>query len=282
MADTSVMDELLEVDGATGAGQQLDPVPNASHQQPDKKNPEQEEIARLQRELKTERRSRSEFQKAAEFWTRQAQSGPAKPAATPEPEAPKVTVDLVDALTTGDHTAIAKAMREMGFVSKHEVQAEIAATRSQITAESQLLNKYPDLADDQSEFFKLTGTIYNELASDPAMAKSGKLVEVAARMAKGELGGSTSRRTPAPLSDDDPDEDPEEDRARRVSRQSGDRGRHSTRQGNDGESEVLSAMQKSIVQRLRNAGADITEESYAKRAKAGVRMGGLPTTRRAK
>jgi hypothetical protein len=193
----------------------------------------------------------------------------------------KVSVDLVDALTNGDHKAIAQAMREMGFVSAAEVQREIAATRQQITAESKLFSSYPDLQDDKSEFFARTGEIYNELASDPQMAKSGKLVEVAARMAKAELGSAAPRRRAAE-SVDDPEDDPEEERARRVSRQSGDRGRNSTRQGSDGESEVLSAIQKDIVRRLRSAGANITEEAYAKRAKAGVRMGGLPTSRRSK
>lgn len=261
--------------------------------QPKDKEKDSGEVAELRRMLKDSERSRREFQKTAEFWAGKAQasaSAPAAPKKEDEPE-PKLSVDLVDALTNGDNKAVRTALREMGFVSQDEVNRTIAQTRAQITDETAILAKYPELGDDNSALFKRTGQIYNELSADPAMKNSPKLIAVAARMAKAELsaeGGKGGRSTPkggrdANLDDfHDDDADPDEiERRERVSRQSGDRGRASShRQDGDDGPEELNTMQKTIVARLRAAGANIDEEKYRARARAGIRMGGLPTFRR--
>ncbi len=284
--ETAETDGLVEVDQIGEPEAQAAPL---SDDKPPAKPKDDDELTTLRRQLRDEQRSRREFQKAAEHWAHMAQASP-KPAApaapTPEPE-PKITVDLVDALTNGDHKGVRQALREMGFVSQEEVNRTIAETRAQITRETQILQQYPELANEGSEFFKRTGQVYNELASDPSLKNSPRLVEMAARIAKAELGTgddtrTTRRRTarePEPEPDEADFEELEEERAARISRQTGDRGRAPARRDQD-QPEELSAMQKTIVRKLQEAGAPIDEEKYRNRATRGVRMGGLPTFRR--
>jgi hypothetical protein len=272
------MEGLLEVDEGAPPEKPATATP-AADEPPPKKD---DEVTLLRRQLKEEQRTRREFQKAAEFWGAQAR-GAAGKKNDPEPEPePQITVDLVDAITSGDTKAFTKGLREMGFATEKDVQARISQTRAQISEETKLLAQYPELQDEQSEFFQVTGEIYNSL--DPIVKKSPNAVALAARMARAELGGAEpprrSKRQP-PAEDYEPDlddDDVEQDRVRRVSRQSGDRGRAAARR-EDGEREELNAVQKSIVAKLAAAGAPITEDSYRKRAQAGVRMGGLPTRR---
>lgn len=285
MDSTVETTELLEIDPQPEPGGE--PTDKPAAPQADKPAKPTRE-AELERALKSERRARREAETAARFWGEQARTTakPAKAEEAAEEAEPTLSVDLVDALTNGDHKAVKKALREMGFASKDEVEAAIAKTRAQVTNEAALLQKYPFLGEEGSEAFKRTGEIYNELAADPSLKGSSKLVEIAARMVAAELGETPARRSkPASrpvvdIDDDDDFDDDEQDRIARVSRQSGDRGRRPTRDVDGDRGDELDAMQKSIVQRLRAAGADIDEEKYAKRARAGIRMGGLPTVRR--
>ncbi len=172
----------------------------------------------------------------------------------------------------------------MGVAFQGDVKNTVAQARSASDTDAQLLKQYPDLADDKSEFFQVTAEIYNDLARDPHMKKSPRLSALAAELADKRLNGAEpvrrSRRAVEPEDDDDDDLDPEEQRISRVRRQASSSGRRSTRSADSG-GEELDAMQKTIVAKLRAAGADITEDGYRKRAQAGVRMSGIPTRRRA-
>lgn len=275
------------------------------------KDPRDEALRETRRALKELRLSNKQITETAQHWMNEARRGPAPQKKDSEPEDIKLSVDLVEAVSSGNAKDIQKAMREMGFVSQKEMDDAITKARSEVTTQggrdAKLYSDYPDLADEESRFFKVTARIYNDLAAgDEHLAKSGKLAKIAADLADKELGrdrdrdddrparrrATTSRRADPDLEVDeeeereDPDdradredrEDREKERVERVGRQSGDRGRRTTsRDARD--SDALDATQKSIVAKLKAAGADISEEGYRKRAQKGIRMSGLPTRR---
>jgi hypothetical protein len=253
------------------------------------------EHRRLQAELKaekanakTERARAKEADIAARYWNEQAKAGGGRkePAVEAEPEP---DIDLVDVITKDGIKGLDRALAKLGYVKQSDVDSKIGATRAQIASESAVLSKYPDLADNNSPLFAKTAEIYNQLRQDPDMARSSRLMEIAARTASAELakGGDTrSKRRGAPEPEDQVDDDfegeesPEEARAARIARQSGDRGRRESR--SDNAPEELSPLQKRLVQNLRNAGADITEAGYKQRALSGkISRSGTPTQRRA-
>ena len=272
-------DDVLDIDPQAGDTEPAgDPSPDPK---PKEKNPADDSLREMRRALKETREALKQTNDTARFWMEQARST-GKKAEPAEEAAPAVSVDLVEAITNGDTKAIAKAMRELGFVSAKEVQQAIGSTRRQMTDEQKLYEKFPDLEDDKSELFQRTAQIFNDLASDPHMKNSPRLAEVAAKLAAKELDDEpAARRRPArEEADEDFDEDEEEERVQRVARQSGSRGRATARRGDErGASQELDSMQKSIVAKLKAAGADISEEGYRKRAQSGVRMAGLPTRR---
>jgi len=242
------------------------------------------EFRRVQKEVKTLRGRVRESEESAQFWAEQAKAGggTGKSAAEPDPE-PEPDIDLVSEITTNGVKGLETVLARLGYAKRDDIHREIGATRAEITEQSRLLQEYPELGDEQSEFFQETAKVYNQLKTDPIMAKSPKLIAIAARMAKAEM-GTPARRRAAPAAhapDDDYEDDYREDppprdrEAERVARQSGDRGRRSERT----EPQVLDAGQKAIVRAFQAAGAPVTEESYAKRANAGIRMGGQAARR---
>jgi hypothetical protein len=244
------------------------------------KDPDKEAARELREENKLLRARVSEAEDNVKFWHgKAAQTPKAAKAEEAEAEDKPLSADLVDAISSGDTKLVKKLFREMGFASDRDVDNKIGQTRAQITEESKLYGKYPDLQDNQSEFFKSAAKHYNDLAQDPTLAKSPKLIEIAARLAKAELGDGEEveeRRAPKRR---DPDEDAETDRVRRVSTQSGPRGGAKARETAD--NNVLSAAQASIVKKFQEAGSDLTVERYTSRANRGVRMSGRSARRAA-
>lgn len=278
--------ELEEVDQVEDVEPEAAVDPNAPPPPPVVIDPA--EHKRAQKDLAAARRQAKESDETARYWAEQARNTPVRqPAPEPEKEDDFSDVDLVDLITTQGAKGLATVIERMGYAKKADVQAEIVATRSGIAAENALMSQYPELADDQSPFFLATAKIYNQLKADPAMANSPNLINYAARTAKAELalrndGGRGGRRAAPPAEEDDFEEEltPEEQRAARAGRQNGDRGRRDSR-GAGPQGDVLSPMQADIVRKFQSVGAPLTEESYRRHAKAGVRMGGVPTRGRA-
>lgn len=237
------------------------------------------EFKRVSKELKAERARAKESEETARYWAERARAQPAQ--RVEEPEAEKIDdIDLVDIITTRGAEGLREVLSRMGFAKREELIAEVVATRGAERAEEVVLKKYPDLADNSSPLFKKTAEIWNQLKQDPDMARSQNLMMIAARTAAAELGLKADarggpRRSPEVDEYDDYDDEDEIEHAERVGRQAGDRGVRPSR-GN-GQVEELSHMQKTLVRKLQDAGADIDEERYRKRAQAGVRIGGVPS-----
>lgn len=267
--------------------------------QPEKKK-DDDPIRELRDEFKSIKRELAETREDAKYWREQANRGgraTPEPEAEPEPEPDLGDLDLTEVVTANDSKGLVSALKKLGFVSRKEVEAEIAQKTGQLTHEAKLYSEFPDMQDDASELFQRTAEIHQDLCRDPDMAKSKRLIETATKMAAAELGieprstrrarPSESDRTPRRERVEDSDRrgdyEDEEERVSRVRAQQGVRGRTPGRKAeNPDATEELSPTQKTIVQRLRDAGANITEEGYAKRALRGISMSGLPPARRGK
>lgn len=242
-----------------------------------------DEIAEALRELRGEvkglRGRLSEAEQDARYWREQSKSSTRQ---EPEPEELlDPGEDLLEVFSSGDPKRVTTALKKMGFTRQSDVQQAIGTTRQEITAQQALYGKYPDLADTESDLFKATAAVYNDLASDPTYKKSPKTIEVAARMAAAELGLSAARPKARRDAEVDDYDERETERVRRVGAQAGERGRPRTRgtgrdTGEDSSSE-LNAMQRTLIAKFQAAGSTVSEEGYRKRAESGVRMSGLPT-----
>lgn len=293
---------LMEIDPQAGAQEGDQPAVDPKVKKEDKPVVD-ETVKELRRALKETRAALKQTTDSYRTLSNERAARTVKEEA-PDAEDEEVTtsVDLTEAITAGDHKAVKKALREMGFVDAREVDSRVSkATKQSIAStarDQKLYRDYPDLADNKSEFFQLTSEIYNDLARrDPALKGSQALAEIAAEIAEQRMGDGGGKRKPAASkwraaadeeiefesNDDDDDEDEDEgdeerERVERVRRQSGDRGRRPQRSAEPGE-ESLDAVQKSIVAKLKAAGGDISEDGYKKRALKGVRMSGMPTRR---
>jgi hypothetical protein len=204
----------------------------------------------------------AESNRAAEYWRGRAEG---KGAPKAEEEEIALEDDLVDAISSGDGKRIAKVIKGLGFVRQSEVEQAIASTRQSITRDAALVRQYPDLADEQSEFFQVATKHYSELvADDPGAKLSPATLKTAAKMAKLELEGKGSSS---------------QSRGERINRQSGERGSRSSANASSSTAD-LSPMQRRIIDNLRSEGSSLTEEGYRKRANSGVKMSG-PGRRRA-
>lgn len=247
------------------------------------------ELRQIRQELKRERESRVEAEKASQYWQGQLRGAERTPA--PKQEEPEEDVDLVDLITKdgskGFNRYMEKVLAKGGYVKKSEVEARIAQERSTIQYEASLLRQYPELENDDSPMFEQTKKEYAALIKDdPALAKSPATMRMAAKLAAAELKGTGKGRQTDDFDDEyeaprrsrrDDDAEDEDDRVRRVSSQQGVRGRRPSaqREGSD----ELTGIQKSIIARIQEAGGNVTEESYKKRAAAGISMSGLPGRR---
>lgn len=269
------------------------PEPDAADQphsdQPEKPEPKEPEkkddpLKGITRELKAMRKQLDEARNESKYWYEQAKQAhtPAKKDEPEDDDAP-LSVDLVDAISSGDKKRIKAALKELGMVEEREVEARIQTARGQIEANATLLAQYPDLADNDSEHFTLTKEIYQDLAdgsSDSPQRILQKAAKLAARQLDIQPRGRAVRRERDEDDDDSEAEEREQERVRRVGRQSagGRRGAPARERGGEDE---LSPTQSSIIERFQSVGAKITPEGYRKRAQGGIRMAGLPRRRSA-
>lgn len=261
--------------------------------------------AELRRERDSERARRIDAEKDRDLWADQVRSGRGRrEEPKPEPVVEEADVDLVEALSSGDKKLAAKAIKQLGYVSKEEV-AEMVRTgvregvttaRQELTVEQSLVNEYPDLNDDGSEMVGVMRDHYARL--EKRGLKGDTLLEAAANAAAADLGivresvaGKGRRRTgeePAPRArerhdaderrdnyDDDrrparrrsDDRETEEEREERISAQSRPRGQRGTRE-REAEDD-LNPVQRSIAAKL-----GVSVERYKARARAGVSLSG--------
>jgi len=280
--------------GAEGEPEAVVEVEAAGEGEPDKeKKPEGDAATReakaLRRELRQARGRIGELEASERHWSEVARAGqrqehpPAEAGATGAPA--EEEIDVIEALTSDGAKGLDRVLRKLGYARVEEIDQKIERTRGQITQDARLLGRFPELGDEKSEFFAATAKRYEQLKGNKGIRESGMLMELAAELAEKDLGtgkkapSGDRRREPEGDQDDDRDysddraaadeHENEDDRIERVRAQAGSRGRRPAREAEP--SDDLSPLQKRIAGRL-----GVSEEAYRKRAKAGVRISGLP------
>jgi hypothetical protein len=209
----------------------------------------------------------AESQRTAQFWADKAQTAgsprgnPAPAAAAPpvEEEEP----DVLEAITTGGAKGFDALAAKRGFVRKAEVEALIESKASTLTKEQALMDEYPDLKNKSSEFFKTTAVNYGELVKQgtPGLVA----MEMAARQTELTfLRAGKLKPDGAPTADEK-----EARRLARIAAQNGGGGGRRPAATSEEDDSDLTPEQKHIADAM-----GITHEAYAKRAKAGVAIGG--------
>ena len=276
--------------GAEGEPEAVVEVEAAGEGEPDKeKKPEGDAATReakaLRRELRQTRGRIGELEASERHWSEVARTRQPVEEAPEKPPAAEEEIDVIEALTDEGAKGLDKVLKRLGYARVEDIDQKIERTRGQITQDARLLGRFPELGDEKSEFFAATAKRYEQLKGNKGIRESGMLMELAAELAEKDLGtgkkapSGDRRREPEGDQDDDRDysddraaadeHENEDDRIERVRAQAGSRGRRPAREAEP--SDDLSPLQKRIAGRL-----GVSEEAYRKRAKAGVRISGLP------
>jgi hypothetical protein len=206
----------------------------------------------------------AESQRTAQFWADKAQTTPPpRPAPAPAPEPEEEEPDVLEAITTGGAKGFDALAAKRGFVRKAEVEALIESKASTLTKEQALMDEYPDLKNKSSEFFKTTAVNYGELVKQgtPGLVA----MEMAARQTElAFLRAGKLKPDGAPNADEK-----EARRLARIAAQNGGGGGRRPAAASEEDDTELTAEQKHIADAM-----GISHEAYAKRAKAGVAIGG--------
>ena len=216
----------------------------------------QARIAQLERDHQSARAAAEASEENARYWHDRAKATTAAPAPAAATETEDDSVDPIEVLSKEGRKGLKKLLAKEGLVSAEDVEKIVAQRVSQTTTtiqeEQRLYGEYPELKDRQSEFFKETKRVYQELlATDvPAVQAMG----LAAKQVELEQIKAGTRLTAAQ----------KEERQRRADAQSGDRSR--TRGGataaDDPGDEELDSLQMQICRDM-----EISPEQYKKRVK---------------
>lgn len=214
----------------------------------------------LQKQIDDLKEQVAESTRAAQFWADKAKTPETKPAKAAEPEED----DVLETITAKGGKGLDALLAKRGYVRAEEVEEKINTRAAQLTKEQELLGRFPDLKRKDTEFFKATAGYYGDLVKEGV--PQSKAMELAADRAELEFIRSGKIKLPGA---EPTKEEKETARLARIKAQgSGGDGRRPAASA-DEDDEGLTPEQKHIA-----AAMGISEEAYAKRAKAGISMGG--------
>lgn len=219
------------------------------------------DTAAFQRQIDELKEQVAESNRTAQYWADKAKaSAPAKPAEAED------DTDVLETITTKGAKGFDELASKRGFIRKDEVNELINQRASVLTREQELIGQYPDLKNKNSDFFKATALHYGALVKDgtPQHIAMGLAAE------KAELEGIRSGKIKLPGAEPTKEEK-ETARLARIAAQSGEGGGRRPAAADPDDDGELTPEQKHIARSM-----GISEEAYAKRAKAGVSIkGGL-------
>jgi hypothetical protein len=232
------------------------------------------DAAALKAEIDALKGQVSEQQRTAQFWyekaTKPGAGGQGPGDKTPAPE-PEDTTDLLDLITTQGPKGLNAYLKKQGLVSRDQVEAMVNTKAAQLAKETELVGRYADLKDQNSDFFKATAAEYGELV------KGGVPQHLAMEMAaeRAELRGIRSGKLKTPAQQtEEAKAQKEADRLARIKAQGGDRGNRAPAETED--DDVLSDNDRAAVKQLAEAldiSVEDAEKRYVARAKQGVNVG---------
>ena len=239
-----------------------------------------DELDALRRELAQTKTSLAQVTESERYWAERARGGkdadgkadwdePEDEFSAYRPKAEEADGDLddpvkfSDALAEKGPAAIERALRARGFVPVDEVvkiaqQAAAKAAKSEVgkaRADVDLVTKFPELQDAESELFKATGKIYREMVeADPGLKRSPAALGIAAKQAKLTLDLAKK----AALGDDNL---AESRRLQRIAAQAGDRGaRAGATDFEGGDDDAIGPEAQRIIAQLARFG--VTEKGF--------------------
>lgn len=236
------------------------------------------DMAALQAQVAALTQEVAEGQRTAEFWHQKATEKPEParkepPVATGDDDDP----DLLELITTKGVKGLDALMAKRGYVRADQVDAKVNAKASQLTEEAKLVQQYPQLNDNNSEFFKVTATHYGTLKQQGVPEHMA--MKLAAEKAELDLIRSGKIETPVQTTERKKKE-AEETRQARIKAQAGPSG---SRASEAEDSDELTPEQEQVAVRMLAGmtgldGKPLTREqaieSYKARAKKGVAVKG--------
>lgn len=244
-------EELLTTDAAEGADATADAAAGAAEAQ----KTEAAEAKTLAAEVKALKAQVAEKDDAVRYWHGEAKKGAKAEPKADEPDEDE-KIDLLDVIGTKGTKGLTAVLRKAGFVSAAEVDQKVEQRTAQVVRESKLVQEFPELSDDKSEFFKATAVEFGKLQRD-GMPKAIAMEQAARNVRLAEYEAGTA--TPAAKT-----KDPEAERQRRIKAQGGDRG---TRRSGTEDSDALSDDQKTILAGMRVSEKDFREQTQAMKAR---------------
>lgn len=226
-----------------------------------------DDVAALRREVEDLRTRAEERERAAQFWYERANGGGEAPPAGRQPAAsapdPEPDPDVLDVITTQGTKGLTKLFEKAGFVRSDQVNARIEARAQSIATEQRLRRDYPELSDQDSEFFKLAARNFAGLKNSGV--PEALAMELAAERTALALTRSGKMKTPS-----QEQEERESERRRRAAAAAGD-GNARPAQGSEDDETIGPDEQRAIG--LLSSSLDIPYEEAEKRYKARAKKG---------
>lgn len=239
----------------------------------------QAQVATLTNKVAEAERTAAEHQRTAEFWFNKSKE---QPAAAAKADAEEPDVDVLDLATKGGKAFTAwlnKWAADNGFVKGEAMTEAINTKASELAAQGKLIAQYPELKNENSDFFKATALEYGRLK------KAGVSEVVAMEMAAERTELSFLRegklKTPAQLKDEEKVRK-EQERRDRAAAGAGDHGSRRSESAEE-DTELTPEQERIAVSMLAGEpgpdGKPMTPEqakdAYKARAKKGVSMRGI-------
>ena len=222
------------------------------------------EVARLQKEIEARDARINELSDSERYWADQAKGKRGEPAAVDgDSEDPDFAEEDPDKFTEALAATGIKALQKRGMLSPKQIRemvrteaakiaGDVLARREKVlTREGELIQTYPDLKNEKSEFFQATARILREEFADmPEFQRTPQALKAAAKMADVE------RKLAAKQVE------PDEDLALRLASQPGRGARRAPESSDDG----LGSQERQILAAMGRYG--VTEADYKKQLAA--------------
>lgn len=239
--------------------------------------PTAKDMADLRAENARLAKTNGELADSERFWSERARAGEKpEPKEAPAPAATPADEDdyddpakFVEALSTKGAKAVAGYLKKAGYITKAEAEelatksakAVVDVARASLTADAELIGRYPELKDDTSALFKATAKHVKEMiADDPKLKNSPMVLKTAAKLAKLELAAADKENKP--------EETAEEKRQARIDAQSGSRGRRAAASFDDDDDDThIGSQAREIMDAMHVTDADYLAERSKLRGK---------------
>jgi hypothetical protein len=218
------------------------------------------------KELDAAKTSIAEKDTAVQYWHSKATAKPAAAAAEPEPD-----VDLLDVIGNKGAKGLDEVLKTRGFVRQADVESLIAGTVDRVTREGKAVERFPELKDPSSDFFKAYKQNLGALAKDGI--KGVAATELAAERTylqfvdEGKMDTAAQRKAKADKAEGD-----DETEAERIARANAAGGATGRRASGKEARPTETAEDKAQIARICQ-GMGITVEQWKARAEKGVQFG---------